>query len=145
MIIAETTIAGFMIPACIHRDVGGSLSDGEQAIFSDQALIDTGASAVFIDPSVAAALNLKQVDQSEIETAGGRVGVLVYSGVLEVPLLGYKERIELRAPKVKRISYSIVLGRSFLRQYHIVIDGPNDLLTFSRPGLVELPDDDHAG
>ncbi len=143
MIVAETTIAGFMIPARIHRDIGQSLSEGDAAVFADHALIDTGASAVFIDPSVAAALNLKQVDQSEIETAGGRVGVSVYTGVLEVPLLNFKERVELRAPKVKRISYNIVLGRSFLMQYHIVIDGPRNLLTFSMPGVVDLTDD-HA-
>lgn len=145
MIVAETTIQGFMIHARIHRDAGGPLSEGEAAMFADDALIDTGASTVFIDPSVAAALNLKQIDQSEIETAGGRVGVLVYTGVLEVPQLGFKQRVELRAPRVKRISYTIVLGRSFLCQYHIAIDGPNNLLTFSPPGPRSLQEEPHDG
>lgn len=145
MIVAETTIQGFMIPARIHRDAGKTLSEGEVAMFADDALIDTGASSIFIDPSVAAALNLKQIDQSEIETAGGRVGVCVYTGVLEVPLLGFKKRVELRAPRVKRISYTIILGRSFLLQYHIAIDGPNNLLTFSPPGPSPLTEEPHDG
>lgn len=146
MIAAEYTIAGYMIQASIHRDLGSEpLSEGEAKVFSGEALIDTGASSVFIEQSVAAALNLKQVNSSEIQTAGGKVGVLVYSGVLEVPALGFKERMLLQAPKAK-ICYSIVLGRSFLSRYHIFIDGPKNVLTFSQPpeGL-RLVEAEHDG
>ncbi len=134
-----------MIHAKIHRDLGPEpLSDGEAKLFGGEALIDTGASSVFIEQSIAAALNLKQVNSSEIETAGGKVGVLVYSGVLEVPALNFKQRMRLQAPKAK-ICYSIILGRSFLSRYHIYIDGPRNILTFSHPPTIaELPDDDHA-
>lgn len=133
-----------MIHARIHRDLGaGALSEGEQKVFGSEALIDTGASSVFIDQSIAAALNLKQVNTSEIETAGGKIGVLVYSGVLEVPALKFKERVRLQAPKAK-ICYSIILGRSFIQRYHVFIDGPQNILTFSHPpqcgGLVQEDD-----
>ena len=129
--VFQAEFAGHHVPARILRDSLQSVDEGQPHFVGADALIDTGATYVFIDPSVASALNLKQIDQGEIETVGQRVGCAVYSGILEVPDLWFKERLNLWAPTVKRMSYSIVLGRDFLKNFVVTFDGPKDCMLIS--------------
>ena len=130
----QAEFAGHHVPAKIHRDALQGLDEGQVHYVPANALVDTGASYVFIDPSVAATLALKQVDQGEIDTVGQRVGCLVYSGILEIEDLGFRERLNLWAPNVKRMSYSIVLGREFLRRFIVTFDGPKDCMIIGVDG-----------
>ncbi|MFT3729055.1 MAG: retropepsin-like aspartic protease [Terricaulis sp.] len=124
----QAEFAGHHIPAKIHRDSLQSLDEGQAPYIPSNALVDTGASFVFIDPSVAVALRLKHIDNGEIDTVGQRVGCLIYSGILEIEELRFKERLNLWAPNVRRMSYQIVLGREFLKNFVVTFDGPKDCM-----------------
>lgn len=105
------------------------------------ALIDTGASHVFIDAHIAGELNLPERNRKSISTVSGEVGGLGYSGRLVVRGLEFDEHIELVAMKdsEKRMNYKIVRGRTFLERFLFEYDGPSGQLVFRLP---DLPYDD---
>jgi predicted aspartyl protease len=143
--VFQAEFAGHHVPARIHRDSLQPIDEGQAPFIPSNALIDTGASYVFIDPSVAATLNLKQVDQGEIETVGQRVGCAVYSGILEVEDLHFKQRMNLWAPTVRRMSYQIVLGRDFLKHFAVTFDGPKDCMLISTGEAFGTNYEEHEG
>lgn len=106
-----------------------------------QGLIDTGASAVCIDRRTAIRLNLKQINETEIGVVGGgAVLASVHIGVLVVPALGFRQILPLYAVPMKQSSHSVLLGRSFLKNYIVTFDGPRGNFHFYNP----RQDSEHA-
>lgn len=137
---------GHTIPARIYRPSLGPLDEGQAAYREADALIDTGASHVFIDNGIAGELNLPERNKKNISTVRGDVGGIGYSGRLLVRDLLFDEHIELVAMKgaEKRMNYQIVLGRAFLERFFFEYDGPNGQLVFHLADPFQI-DDDYAG
>jgi hypothetical protein len=57
----------------------------------------------------------------------------VFLGVLEIPQLGFKRLERFFAPKIERINYSILIGRSVLKEFIFTYDGPANVCHFARP------------
>ena len=134
---------GPLLDIIIHREHNAPLVEGVQLHHETRALIDTGASDVCIDYRIAHALNLREINQTNVTVVGGTVPVSVYLGVLEVPALGFKRLMPLYASKVARINYNALLGRSFLTDFVVTFDGPNGCFHFYNAGeRYPLPPDD---
>ncbi len=127
------TIEGIVIDVIIHREPNATPADGVPAFLEHGAMIDTGASATCIDYRIAHALKLRQIDQRTIGTVGGPIQVAVFLGMLEIPQLGFKRLDRLFAPKIERINYSVLTGRSVLKEFVFTYDGPADVCHFARP------------
>lgn len=102
-------------------------------------MIDTGASDNAIDYRIAHALQLRQIDEIGLKGVGGRFSAPVFQGVLEVPALQYKKLVRLIAPKVNHSTYSMLLGRTFLSNFIMTYDGPNNMFIFFDPSRGVLP------
>lgn len=114
---------------------------------SAKGLIDTGSSVVFIDKRLALQAGLKATNIAPVQVPGGlSFNATVYVGTLEVPVLGYKERVKLYASTHRQVSHDILLGRSFLRNYIVTFNGPEGMFYFSQPFRFPgpAPDDDFA-
>jgi predicted aspartyl protease len=97
------------------------------------ALIDTGASDVFIDASIAAELNLRERNPRTIKTIRGDAGGSGFAAYLAIPDLDFGENFEgvaLRMQGQGRMNYDMVLGRTFLERYRIQYDGPSGTMLF---------------
>ena len=57
----------------------------------------------------------------------------MYLGVFEIPLLGFKKMMRLFAPRIDRLNYQVLIGRSVLSEYLVTFDGPANHCTFARP------------
>jgi predicted aspartyl protease len=127
----------------IHREPGASPRDGVPEYFEAGALIDTGASDNCIDYRIAQSLGLRVIDQRTISTVGGPIEVNVYLGVFEIPILRFKKLMRLFAPKIDRVNYQVLIGRSVLKDYLLTFDGPADQCIFAKPTKPphELDDD----
>lgn len=136
------TIEGNVIDVIVRREPGAPMIDGIPNFHESRALIDTGASDICIDYRIAHALALRQIDQTSILTAGGAIEVSVFNGLFEVPLIGFSRMMRLFAPKIDRINYNVLIGRSLLRDYLVTFDGPADLCTIAPPPLVHGHVDD---
>lgn len=136
-------IPGHVLDVIIHREPGAKSEDGVRDFFEAGALIDTGASDNCIDYRIAQALKLRVIDQRTISTVGGPVEVNVYLGVFEIPVLGFKKMMRLFAPRIDRLNYQVLIGRSVLKEYLLTFDGPSDQCIFARPTphIHELDDD----
>ena len=137
----DVTIHGHILSVIIHREPGAAPEEGVRQFYETGALIDTGASDICVDYRIAQALKLRQVDQRTIGTAGGSVEVAVYNGVFEVPLLGFKRSMRLFAPRIDRVNYSVLIGRSLLKDYIVNFNGPTGEVHFIHPR--ELPQPSH--
>lgn len=99
-----------------------------------QAMIDTGASDICIDYRLAERLNLTPVDQRSVGVVGGaNVQATVYKGVLRVPELNYEAYIPLFGMRLRRPTYDVLIGRSFLQQFIVTLDGPEGVFHFQKP------------
>jgi predicted aspartyl protease len=138
-------IDGHTIHARIYRPTLGPLDEGQSSYKFADALIDTGASDVFIDSSIAGSLGLRERNPKSVNTVRGDAGGVGYSALLVVPELDFQEHIEVIAMRIGagKMNYPIVLGRSFLERYRIQYDGPNGTMLFEWD-LPEhlLPEDD---
>jgi predicted aspartyl protease len=136
---------GHTVKTRIYRPTLGPLDEGQVAFREAEALIDTGASHIFIDASIAGSLGLRERNPKEISTVRGDIGGVGYSALLVVPDLSFREHLEVIAIKgsEKRMNYEIVLGCTFLERFRFEFDGPNGQLLF----YIEEPDaisDDYA-
>jgi predicted aspartyl protease len=138
------TIEGIVIDVIIHREPNAATEDGVPDFHESGAMIDTGASDTCVDYRIAHALKLRQIDQRTIGTVGGPVQVAVFLGVLEIPQLQYKKLTRFFAPRIERINYSVLIGRSVLREYIFTYDGPANLSHFARPQAPLEHADDYA-
>lgn len=127
------TIEGIVIDVIIHREPRAATEQGVPEFFESGAMVDTGASDTCIDYRIAHALKLRQIDQRTIGTVGGPIEVAVFLGMLEIPQLGFKRLDRLFAPKIERINYSVLIGRSILREFIFTYDGPANVCHFARP------------
>lgn len=100
-----------------------------------KALIDTGAGGDCIDETLAASLGLPITDEGEISGVGGRHRAAIYLARLYIPSLGKLLFQHFTGVKLKQGDqwHGVILGRSFLRHYRLVYDGPG--------GSVVLEDD----
>lgn len=121
------TIEGIVIDVIVHREPNAASEDGVPAF------LEHGASDTCIDYRIAHALKLRQIDQRTIGTVGGPIQVAVFLGVLEIPQLNFKRLDRFFAPKIERINYSILIGRSVLREFLFTYDGPANVCHFARP------------
>jgi hypothetical protein len=138
------TIEGIVIDVIVHREPNAASQDGVPEFLEHRAMIDTGASDTCIDYRIAHALKLRQIDQRTIGTVGGPIQVAVFLGVLEIPQLRFKRLDRMFAPKIERINYSVLIGRSVLKEFIFSYDGPANICHFARPQ--PPPDhDDFAG
>lgn len=135
------TIEGIVIDVIIHREPKAVSEEGVPAFYESAAMIDTGASDTCIDYRIAHALKLRQIDQRTIGTVGGPIEVAVFLGELEIPQLGFRRLDRFFAPKIDRINYSMLIGRSVLREFIFTYDGPMNLCHFARPSLPPDADD----
>lgn len=133
------TIEGIVIDVIIHREPNAAKEAGVPDFFESGAMIDTGASDTCVDYRIAHALKLRQIDQRTIGTVGGPIEVAVFLGVLDIPQLQYKRLTRFFAPKIERINYSVLIGRSVLSEYIFTYDGPANVCHFARP----LPPPEH--
>ena len=138
------TIEGIVIDVIVHREPKAAPEDGVPEFLEHGAMIDTGASDTCIDYRIAHALKLRQIDQRTIGTVGGPIQVAVFLGVLEIPQLKFKRLDRLFAPKIERINYSVLIGRSVLKEFLFTYDGPANLCHFARPQGQPDHDDDFA-
>lgn len=135
------TIEGIVIDVIVHRERIAAPEEGVPEFLEHGAMIDTGASDTCIDYRIAHALKLRQIDQRTIGTVGGPIQVAVFLGILEIPQLGFKRLDRLFAPKIERINYSVLIGRSVLREFLFTYDGPANVCHFARPQGTSDPDD----
>lgn len=110
-----------------------------------RGLIDTGASAVFIDERIARGAGLKNVGPTTMHVPGDViVDATVYAGRLQVPILGYDRLVRFCAAKHSQDGHDILLGRSFLSDFIVVFDGPQGDFRFLRPATASpLEEDDY--
>jgi predicted aspartyl protease len=127
------TIEGYVLDVIIHQMPGSPVEADSVQFFESGGLIDTGASDVCIDYRLARALKLRQIDQRTVATPGGSLLAAIHLGVVEIPALNFKQPMPLFALKVAAASYSVILGRSFLRQFIVTFDGPNGHFHFATP------------
>jgi predicted aspartyl protease len=99
-----------------------------------RALIDTGAGGDCIDDEFARALGLPVTDEGEISGVGGRHQAFVYLARIYVPSLNRLLFQPFTGVKLAQGDqwHRVILGRSFLRPYQLVYDGPR--------GQVEIRD-----
>lgn len=138
------TFEGNVIDVIIRREPEAPHLEEVPNFLESRALIDTGASDICIDYRIAHALKLREIDQRMIGTAGGPIEVAVYNGVFEVPLIGFSRMMRLFAPRIDRINYNVLIGRSLLRDYIVTFDGPSNHCTFAYPTGPSHFDDDFA-
>lgn len=135
------TIEGIVIDVIVHREHNALPEDGVPEFLEHGAMIDTGASDTCIDYRIAHALKLRQIDQRTIGTVGGPIQVAVFLGILEIPQLGFKRMDRMFAPKIERINYSVLIGRSVLKEFLFTYDGPANVCHFARPQVPPDHDD----
>jgi len=126
-------IEGHTIRVRIYAPTVGQLDQSAPHRTIANALVDTGASDVFIDASIAAELNLRERNPRTIKTIRGDAGGVGYSAYLAVPDLEFGENFEVVALRMQgqgRMNYDLVLGRTFLERYRIQYDGPMGTMLF---------------
>ena len=90
-----------------------------------KALIDTGAGGDCIDDALARQLKLPIHDEGEISGVGGRHRAYIYTARIYIPSLGqllFQPFTGVRLQEGEQW-HRVILGRSFLRQYHLAYDG----------------------
>ena len=91
-----------------------------------RALIDTGAGGDCIDTELAQALGLPITDEGEISGVGGKHHAFIYTARLWVPSLQRMLFQPFTGVKLREGEqwHRVILGRSFLRPYKLIYDGP---------------------
>lgn len=115
------------------RSPAGSTPDLPQKRI--MALIDTGAGGDCIDDQLAKRLNLPVIDEGMISGVGGRHLAFTYSARMYIPEL---DRLLFQPFTGVRLQegeqwHKVILGRGFLRQYHLKYDGGSGQVEISEP------------
>jgi len=90
-----------------------------------KALIDTGAGGDCIDDALARRLKLPVHDEGEISGVGGRHRAFIYTARIYIPSLDRLLFQPFTGVKLYEGEqwHRVILGRVFLRQYHLTYDG----------------------
>lgn len=109
-----------------------------------QGIVDTGASVICLDRRVALRLGLTSISKKAMEVADGSVvEAIVYMADLTVPALDFRDWVEIYALPMERPSTRVLLGRSFLKGYHVTYSGPNETLHYHK--VIAPPPEDWDG
>ena len=99
-----------------------------------QGIIDTGASVICVDKRVALKLGLTAINRKRMEVADGSiVESTVYMAEMAIEGLGFRNWVEIHALPMMRPSARVLLGRSFLKNYLVTYNGPNETFHYYRP------------
>jgi hypothetical protein len=92
-----------------------------------RALLDTGAGGDCIDDDLAQELGLPITDEGEIGGVGGKHHAFIYTARVYVPQLKQLLFQPFAGVRLKQGEqwHQLILGRSFLRPYRLVYDGPS--------------------
>jgi predicted aspartyl protease len=96
-----------------------------------EGIVDTGASVICLDRRVAIRLGLKAVNRKMMEVAdGSQVEATIYMAEMAIEGLGFKKWVEVFALPMTSPSRRVLLGRSFLKNYHVTYSGPDELFHY---------------
>ena len=103
-----------------------------------QGIIDTGASVICLDKRVATRLQLTAINRKKMEVADGTVvDCAVYMAEMTIAGLGFRDWVEVHALPMTYPSRRVLIGRSFLKNYLVTYNGPEDLFHFHRPSRLD--------
>lgn len=91
-----------------------------------RALVDTGAGGDCIDDEFAKTLGLPITDEGEISGVGGKHHAFIYMARLYIPKLDRLLFQPFTGVKLQQGEqwHRVILGRSFLRRYELIYNGP---------------------
>lgn len=100
-----------------------------------KALIDTGAGGDCIDDDLARSLGLPIMDEGEISGVGGRHWAYIYTARIYIPSLDRLLFQPFTGVKLQQGDqwHSVILGRSFLRQYRLAYNGADGTVSIEAP------------
>lgn len=125
---AELWVSGPVIDITLH----GSSPDLPTEEL--QGIVDTGASVICLDKRIALKLGLTAVNRKKMEVADGSVvEATVYMAEMAIAGLGFKDWVEVHALPMSKPSQRVLLGRSFLRNYLVTYNGPEELFHYFKP------------
>lgn len=125
---AQVWVSGPLVGITLHG------SDPTTPTETLDGIIDTGASVICLDKRVATRLGLTAVNRKPMEVADGTVvEAVVYMAEMTITGLGFRDWVEVFALPMDRPSQRVLLGRSFLRNYHVTYNGPDELFHFHKP------------
>lgn len=104
-------------------------------------VVDTGASVICLDQRIAKQLGLTAVNRRQMEVADGtQIEATTYMAEMDIPQLEFCELVEVFGVPMTYRSNRVLLGRSFLKNYIVTYNGPNDLFHYHRP-VPSLPEE----
>jgi predicted aspartyl protease len=101
------------------------------AVISARAIIDTGASTVCITMDMARRLDLLRTGATSMGVPGSTVMGIAFDAHVDLPDVPFSIVMRVHAPKGGDPYTPILLGRSFLKHFHLTYDGPNDVFTLA--------------
>jgi hypothetical protein len=98
-------------------------------------VVDTGASCICADLSILLQLGLTCIDRKQMQVADGTwVEASGFMCRLQIPQLGYRQLVKIFGVKMRYPSTRVLLGRTFLSDYHVTYDGPSQTFRWHRAG-----------
>jgi predicted aspartyl protease len=117
----ELWVSGPLIDITLH---GASASTPVERL---EGIIDTGASVICLDKRVALRLGLTAVNRKMMEVAdGSSLDATIFMAEMAIAGLGFRDWVEVYALPMTRPSNRVLLGRSFLKKYHVTYNGPDE-------------------
>lgn len=108
-------------------------TDLSTAALSAVGIVDTGASCVCLDQSIPLQLGLQAIDRTQMQVADGTwVPALGFMIRLTIPELKVDDWIKAFGVKMRYPSSRVLLGRSFLSDYHVTYNGPDQTFHWFR-------------
>jgi predicted aspartyl protease len=138
---ANLSATGATLEVIIRRAGQEFSGIDKPAVRSMQALIDTGASKSLVDYLVAEELGLRLTGQTTLYAVGGQYEAPVYTGILEITSLGFREFTEFVAPKTRHLTSQVILGRPFLQNFIMTYHGPEGVVRLERPSGLLPPEE----
>ena len=124
----ELWVSGPIIDITLH---GSSVDLPTEEL---QGIVDTGASVICLDKRVALRLGLTAINRKKMEVADGTVvEATVYMAEMAIAGLGFKDWVEVHALPMTKPSQRVLLGRSFLKNYLVTYNGPDELFHYFKP------------
>jgi hypothetical protein len=98
-----------------------------------KGIIDTGASAICVDSRITKRLGLVASNRKPVQMADGRLETAtIYTARLQIPALGFDDLVQVFAIEMKSHApvSRVLIGRSFLRNYIVNYNGPQERFEF---------------
>ena len=95
---------------------------------------------------IALEAGLKNVGPATMQVPGDlTVEAAAYAGRLQIPVLGYDRIVRFVAAKHSQEGHDILLGRSFLSEFILIFNGPQNEFHFAHPpSVIGVEEDDYA-